>query len=95
MSRESLSELVGVSAKSIQRYEEAKQMPRMKILERIGRILEVPLDAFFREPEDAPAPAAKVSLEKLVAEQRLLIARIESLTQSVERLNHLVAEALG
>jgi transcriptional regulator with XRE-family HTH domain len=94
LSRESLSEQVGVSAKSIQRYEEAKQMPRVKILERIGGVLEISLDAFFREPTDGPVPAAKISLEELAAGQQVLLARIESLTLSVEQLTRLVAESL-
>lgn len=94
LSRESLSEQVGVSAKSIQRYEEAKQMPRVKILERIGGVLEISLDAFFREPTDGPVPAAKISLEELAAGQQILLARIESLTLSVEQLTRLVAESL-
>lgn len=89
LSREALSEQVGVSAKSIQRYEEAKQMPRMKTLERLSEVLDIPLDSLFREQADARA-----TLDDLAAGQQVLLERLDRLARSVERLTTVMESVL-
>lgn len=46
MKQEDLSQLVGVSLKTIQRWENGERSPRMREMEKLGKILEEPLSYF-------------------------------------------------
>ncbi|MBT9588703.1 helix-turn-helix transcriptional regulator [bacterium] len=76
MTREALSELVGVSAKSIQRYEEARQIPRVKTLEKLGQVLDIPVDEFFRQIE-SPRQRTRSRFDELAAGQREILSRLD------------------
>lgn len=88
-SREALSERVGVSAKSIQRYEEAKQMPRMNTLERLCQVLEISVESLFREQS-----STRATLDDLAAGQQMLLERVDRLAQSVDKLTNLMESLL-
>lgn len=76
LTREALSELVGVSAKSIQRYEEARQIPRVKTLEKLGQVLDIPVDEFFRQIE-SPRQRTRSRFDELAAGQREILSRLD------------------
>jgi len=79
--------MVGVSAKSIQRYEEATQMPRMRTLERLGQVLGIRLEEFFQEN---PSAQAAPSLTELAAGQKALMERLDELSRALDRLVTLI-----
>ncbi len=96
LTREALSELVGVSTKSIQRYEEAKQMPRLHTLEKLGAVLGLSVEAFFRPLYHGDLPSEEVpsgvpaGLADLARIQQQILVRLDSLSAAVNRLVHLI-----
>ena|ERR1017187_5820623 len=87
LTREELAEMVGVSAKSIQRYEEGKQVPRLRILKKLGSLLGVPVARLLVEDsgEDQNEIQA-VTLDDLGRMLRLVLVRLDVLTEAVNGL---------
>ena len=79
MSRERLSELVGVSVKSLQRYEEGRQTPRVDTLYRLSAVLSVPVASLVGD--------AGSEVEKMLA---LVLERLNLLTDEVRELRQAV-----
>jgi len=91
LTREELAELVGVSSKSIQRYEEGRQIPRMPVLARLGSVLGIPVGSLLFDSgtedygeDEAVLPASPQELARML---RLVLARLDHLSQAVDNLD--------
>ncbi len=82
LTREELSERIGVTAKSIQRYEEGKQVPRVRTL---GKLAEV-LGTSLAELTSSQTEVVKISLDDLAQNQKAILQKLDQLTISVESL---------
>ena len=88
LTREELAELVGVSAKSIQRYEEGKQIPRLRTLKKIGHLLGVSMVRLLVEDDQEPVDGlgTTITMDDLARMLRLVLARLDTLTETVNGL---------
>ena len=82
LSREKLSEQVGVTEKSIQRYEEGKQRPRLATLKKLAPALNTSVAELMR----AQGVEEGVSLDDVLKSQRAILVRLDELTELVREI---------
>ena len=60
LSMEDFGELIGVSLKTVQRWEKGERSPRMKDINRIAKELNIPASELMDSPENENAPQIQV-----------------------------------
>ena len=80
LTREELSERIGVTAKSIQRYEEGKQVPRVSTLGRLASVLGISVANM------TGLQNSRVTLVDIVASQQVIMQQLGALTEAMRNL---------
>jgi transcriptional regulator with XRE-family HTH domain len=83
LSQEQLAERVGVSYQQIQRYESGYSMLNVENIQRIARILQIPVTSFFTP--DRPHIVAEPPLPYDSPEEKILLRHFRDLATKADR----------